>query len=109
MNRVGEGARPLPAAAYERWLDKLRRTGWSAQVAAEPAGVAEALGRVTAVPVTALRASPRLDCAAMDGIAVRAADLGPAARAARGSRPDATPRLPAGSFSWIDTGDPMPD
>jgi putative molybdopterin biosynthesis protein len=79
--------------------------------------------------------SPCDDCAAMDGIAVRAADLAvaqaaaaPAApatddrafdeSAAHDSAPDVSPgdgpadrgtlRLAAGMFEWIDTGDPMP-
>ena len=36
--------------------------------------VAEAVGRVTAEPVWALRSSPAYDAAAMDGIAVRASE-----------------------------------
>jgi putative molybdopterin biosynthesis protein len=145
------GSLPLPAAAYLRWLDSLGGAGWparsgapgapgaasaasaaSASVDDEQVHVAEALGRVTAVAVTARWPSPRCDCAAMDGIAIRAADLtaaiaaaGPDAGAA-GARPadpgpadarlaDAGPadggavRLAAGAFEWIDTGDPMPD
>jgi putative molybdopterin biosynthesis protein len=96
--------RPAPPAAYARWLDALARAGWSAWPASGPPGdpdrvpVGEALGRVTAAPVTARWPSPREDCAAMDGIAVRAADL-----AAGG-----TVRLAPGQFAWIDTGDPMP-
>jgi putative molybdopterin biosynthesis protein len=58
-----------------------------------------ALGRVTTEPVVARWPSPRLSCAAMDGIAVLASAV-PA---------DREVRLPAGTFEWIDTGDPMPD
>ncbi|MGH3210829.1 MAG: molybdopterin molybdotransferase MoeA, partial [Trebonia sp.] len=74
---------------------------------------------VTAAPVVARWPSPRTDCAAMDGIAVRAADLGGyhsgalAGHAAEGQPDDVgvyghAVRLPAGRFEWIDTGDPMP-
>ena len=66
--------------------------------------MADALGRVSAAPILARWPSPRSDCSAMDGIAVRAAGLTAAATAAAG---DAV-RLPAGTFEWIDTGDPMP-
>ena len=75
----------------------------------------QALGRVSAVPVAARWPSPRTDCAAMDGIAVRAADLAaaPAVPVAEGGTPDdpaggRAVRLTAGIFDWIDTGDPMP-
>ena len=64
--------------------------------------VGEALGRVSAAPVSARWSSPRAGCAAMDGIAVGAAGLA----AADG---DGTVRLPPEMFTWIDTGDPMPD
>jgi putative molybdopterin biosynthesis protein len=92
-------------------MESLAQAGWPApgsgggpgDAAAEQLPVGEALGRVTAAPVAARWPSPRSACAAMDGIAVRAADLAgaPAAGAAL--------RLPAGAFAWIDTGDPMPD
>ncbi|HEU5333394.1 MAG TPA: molybdopterin molybdotransferase MoeA [Actinocrinis sp.] len=91
--------------AWDRWLDSLTRVGWQARPGSsdrdasdsELAAVGEALGRVTAAPVVARWPSPRGDCAAMDGIAVRAADLA-----------DGPVRLPAGTFEWIDTGDPIP-
>jgi putative molybdopterin biosynthesis protein len=109
---------PLPGAAYRRWLDSLGGAGWAARSGAPGAGgacaddeqlhVAEALGRVTAVAVTARWPSPRCDCAAMDGIAVRAGDL-TAASAGAGTAGGGAVRLAAGAFEWIDTGDPMPD
>jgi len=105
---AGDASRPAPRVAYERWLDALARAGWTARPggpAGGPAGqdservaVAEALGRITAAAVTARRPSPRTDCAAMDGVAVRAASL-----------TSLPARLPSGTFEWIDTGDPMPD
>ena len=64
--------------------------------------VAEAIGRVTAEPIWALRSSPPFDCAAMDGIAVRAADTVGASE----SRPLL---LEPGSFAVVDTGDPLPE
>ena len=118
MSRDGGGIRPVPQVALERWLDSLVRAGWPATGDGrdgERVAVGEALGRVTAVPVAARWPSPRTDCAAMDGIAARAADLtaAPGAQAAQaaaghGGTDDGTVRLPAGMFEWIDTGDPMP-
>jgi putative molybdopterin biosynthesis protein len=123
VSPVDGGTRPVPRVAYERWLDALTRAGWSPRAAqgagelpgaagAELVAVGEALGRVTAGPVTARWPSPRAACSAMDGIAVRAADLAaaPAVTAGAGDmRDDRTVRLPPGRFEWIDTGDPMPD
>ena len=134
MSPVGGGARPVPLVAWDRWLDSLTGAGWSPRSGpggpgdgnagdgnadhgrdSERVAAGEALGRVTAVPVVARWPSPRTDCAAMDGIAARAADLtaAPGAQAAQaaaghGGTDDGTVRLPAGMFEWIDTGDPMP-
>jgi putative molybdopterin biosynthesis protein len=99
MSPVSIG-QPRPAVAYALWRDSLTRAGWDAAPTAEQVPVADALGRVSAQPIAARWPSPRSDCSAMDGIAVRAALL-PAG--------DGALRLPAGSFTWIDTGDPMPD
>jgi putative molybdopterin biosynthesis protein len=65
-------------------------------------GVGDAIGRVTAEPIWALRSSPPFDCAAMDGIAVRAAETVGASE----SRPLL---LEPGAFAVVDTGDPLPD
>ena len=128
MSWADGGARPAPRIAFARWTESLARAGWPAPGVPAPGGpvpgvgaaervpVGEALGRVTAAPVAARWPSPRSDCAAMDGIAVRAADLtaAPLARAADGiadvigGAGGATVRLAAGAFEWIDTGDPMP-
>jgi putative molybdopterin biosynthesis protein len=71
-------------------------------VAAILVALDEAVGRVTAEPIWATRSSPPFDSAAMDGIAVRAADTLGAS--------ETTPLwLGAESFVAIDTGDPMPD
>jgi putative molybdopterin biosynthesis protein len=89
------------AAATAAWARVRAATGCPARVDAETVPVAAALGRVTAGPVWALRSSPDYDAAAMDGIAVRAADTVGAS--------ESTPLvLPAGAFEVVDTGDPMP-
>ena len=63
--------------------------------------VADSVGRVTAEPVWAVRSSPAYDSAAMDGIAVIAADTVGAS--------ESTPLLLGpDAFEEIDTGDPMP-
>ena len=117
MSSGDETSRPVPHVAYERWLDALARAGWPVPPGLSGDGswtgrtdlvpVGEALGRVTTAPVTARWPSPRTSCAAMDGIAVRAADL-PAARGARDGTDVGAARLPTEMFTWIDTGDPMP-
>ena len=121
--RPAGGARPGPRIAFERWTESLARAGWPGpgDAAATRVPVAGALGRSTAAPVVARWPSPRSDCAAMDGIAVRAAGLAaaPTARAAgdgaagdgaagAGDAGAGAVRLTAGAFEWIDTGDPMP-
>ncbi|HTR93157.1 MAG TPA: molybdopterin molybdotransferase MoeA [Trebonia sp.] len=122
MDLTGSGSLPPPAVAYQRWLDSLGGAGWPARSGqparpgvpgalgdVEQVAVDEALGRVTAAAVTARWPSPRCDCAAMDGIAVRAAGLAAAGAGAEGRDAAAGAiRLPAGAFEWIDTGDPMP-
>ena len=62
---------------------------------AEPVALADALGRVCAADVRSLRDSPAAAVAAMDGIAVRAADTGGR-------------RLSAGAYDVVDTGDLLP-
>ena len=62
--------------------------------------LADALGRVTAAPVWALRSSPAFDASAMDGIAVRSADT-------LGARETSPRSLPA--HAVVDTGDPLPE
>ena len=89
--------RDVPAAeALARWLECLG--GRRLDAAEVP--LAAALGRVTAAPVWALRSSPAYDAAAMDGIAVRAADTLGAT--------ETSPR-PLPAHAVVDTGDPLPD
>ena len=85
----------IPAAeALAAWLAEVRR------VEAVELDLADALGRVTAAPVWALRSSPAYDAAAMDGIAVRAADTVGATETA--------PRAVA-RYALVDTGDALPE
>jgi putative molybdopterin biosynthesis protein len=89
--------RPSPQAAYTQWLDACAAAGWRAQPVTEQVPLRDGLDRVTAAPVRARWPSPRYPCAAMDGIAIKAA-----AGDAGGWQ------LAATSFTWIDTGDPLP-
>ena len=89
--------RPSPAAAYAQWIDACAAAGWRGTPAAEDVPVREALGRVTAAPVRARWPAPRFACAAMDGIAIKAA--GDAA---------SVWQLDAAEFLWVDTGDLLP-
>ncbi len=93
----------IPAAqALAAWRDACAAAGCPPRVSAAVVPVAEAAGRVTAEAVWAKRSSPAFDSAAMDGIAVRAADTLGAG--------ETTPILltPA-RFAVVDTGDPLPD
>ncbi len=89
--------------ARGRYDDALVAAGALRLADSERVHVREALGRITAAPVWALRSSPHYDAAAMDGIAVRSSDTAGAS--------DASP-LPLSipqDARWVDTGDPMPD
>lgn len=86
---------PLPATALAAWQAACLAAGCPELLPAEQVALAEAVGRVTAEPVVALRSSPAHEAAAMDGIAVRAADTG-------------TLRLAEGAYDVVDTGDAIP-
>ena len=69
----------------------------------ETVAVRDALDRVLAGPVKALRSVPAFHAAAMDGIAVKAS-------ATFGSLPERPVTLAKGpQASYVDTGDPLPD
>ncbi|OJY38393.1 molybdopterin biosynthesis protein [Pseudonocardia sp. 73-21] len=87
------------AEATAAWTAACRAAGCPERLDVETVAVADAVGRVTAEPVWALRSSPAFDSAGMDGIAVRAADTVGAA--------ETTPVLLA-EFEVVDTGDPLP-
>src|SRR3954464_10531914 len=90
--------RGVPAAeALDAWLAACDQP----RLEAGRVPIAAALGRVTSAPVQALRSSPGFPAAAMDGIAVSAADT-------LGACPDRPVRLAAGRFDVVDTGDPLP-
>lgn len=89
---------PTPAAALAAWRAALHAAGFAAPLPAEEVPVAEARGRVLAAPLLALRPSPAVRVAAMDGIAVRASDT-----------TGAPVVLAADAFIEVDTGGPMPD
>ena len=91
---------PLPQA-LAAWAEARAAAGCPERVDVVSVPVGEALGRVTAEPVWASRSSPAYDAAAMDGIAVSAADTVGASE----SRPLL---LPAGAFDEVDTGDMIP-
>ena len=77
-------------------------TGCPSRVPPVTVALDEAVGRVTAEPIWATRSSPPFDAAAMDGIALRAADTPGAS--------ETVPLLLApGAFAAVDTGDPLPE
>ncbi|HEY2832347.1 MAG TPA: molybdopterin biosynthesis protein [Sporichthyaceae bacterium] len=87
--------------AIAAWREACAAAGCPPRVAAVRVPVADAVGRVTADAVWATRSSPAFDSAAMDGIAVRAADTAGAA--------ETTPVLLGDEdFRVVDTGDPLP-
>ena len=102
----GSVATPLhPRSSRRRGV---RRLGGGVQAAGCPERLEavrlpldEAVGRVTAEPVWATRASsPPFDAAAMDGIAVHASDTSAPARRPRSAR--------RRDLEVVDTGDPIP-
>ncbi|QJY48534.1 molybdopterin biosynthesis protein [Pseudonocardia broussonetiae] len=100
MTRSGPFVSDVPTAeATAAWRAACAAAGCPERTGTEHVPVAGAVGRVLAEPVWAVRSSPAFDSAAMDGIAVRAAETVGAA--------DTTPVLLA-DFAVVDTGDPMP-
>jgi len=90
------------AGALLQWRRCRADAGCPSSMPAVRMALADAIGRVTAEPIWATRSSPPFDAAAMDGIAVRAADTLGAS--------ETTPLLlDAESFGIVDTGDPLPE
>ena len=88
--------------ALSKFFAALERAGGLTTMPAETIPIDRTRGRVTAAPVWARVSSPHYDSAAMDGIAVRAADT-------VGATETSPLRLAVGEQSvWVDTGDPMP-
>ena len=86
----------------DAWRRACAEAGCPERVPAVRVGLAEALGRVTAAAVWASRSSPAYDAAAMDGIAVRAADT-------LGASDTSPLLLPPEAYDVVDTGDPVPE
>src|SRR5215470_6831797 len=97
MPPVAAPSAPSPGAAYAQWIDACASAGWRGTPTAEQVPVRDGLGRVTAAAVHARWPAPRSACAAMDGIAIKAA---PAAVGVW--------QLAASSYTWVDTGDLLP-
>jgi len=94
--------------ALAKLLDGVER------LAAETVPLDKAAWRVLAMPLTALRTQPPFDASAMDGYAVRAADIAsiPARLSVIGEAPAGrrfSGRVEAGQAVRIFTGAPMPD
>ncbi|MDE2780733.1 MAG: molybdopterin biosynthesis protein [Chloroflexota bacterium] len=91
--------------ARDKFFTALRDAGLLESMPPEVVPVTAARGRVTSGPVWAATSSPHYDAAAMDGIAVRAADTtgatetSPVTLVVNGAERQAV---------WVDTGDPMP-
>ena len=93
---------PLEEARTRFW-EALARRGLAAPIEEEEVGLDQALGRVTSRPVWARISSPHYHSAAMDGYALRAADIAGAS--------DRSPiELDLGPRAvYVDTGDAIPD
>jgi putative molybdopterin biosynthesis protein len=91
-----------PAAeALAAWEEACAASGCPERLDSVRMALDDAVGRVTAEPVWAQTSSPPFDAAAMDGIAVHAADT-------VGASETSPVRLDAGAFEIVDTGDPIP-
>ncbi len=89
--------------ATDIWRGACQRLRLQELLAPETMRSEDALGRVTAGPVFASASSPHYHAAAMDGIAVRAADTA-------GASPSSPKRLRAGADSvYVNTGDSLPE
>jgi putative molybdopterin biosynthesis protein len=89
---------PDPTEAWKRWHAALAKAAFVVPLGSERVPVGEAVGRIAAKPVGAVRPSPPLRVAAMDGIAVRARDT-----------EGAPARIALTDFALVDTGAPVPD
>ena len=101
---------PSRQEAAELWRTALSQSGWRGTCAVEEVKVVEAMDRVTAQPIVAVRPVPHYAASAMDGYAVRSSDT-----------QIATPEAPidlrlvslgeevsAGTAARVDTGDALP-
>ena len=86
--------------AFERWAEARDATGCPERLPVVRLPLERAAGRVTAEPVWAVRSSPPFDAAAMDGIAVLAADT-------VGAGESDPLLLGPEAYEVVDTGDPL--
>jgi putative molybdopterin biosynthesis protein len=102
MARATPFVHDVPAAeAYAAWMEACRGAGCPERLEVVRVALDQAVRRVTAEAVWARRSSPPFDAAAMDGIAVSAADT-------VGAAETAPVLLGADDYEVVDTGDPMP-
>ena len=102
MTRAAPYIHDRPAAeAFAAWEEACAAAGCPERVEAVRVPLDQAVGRVTAKPVWARSSSPPFDAAAMDGIAVHAAET-------VGASETSPVRLEGGAFETVDTGDPIP-
>ncbi len=96
--------------AIRRWRQALMRSGWFETCGVEEVRITEAVGRVTAQPVIAVRPVPHYVGSAMDGYAVRSEDT----REAKADVPVILRIVPPGETLTegeavvVDTGDALP-
>ena len=93
---------PLDEAS-ERYNGALNQAGALTPTDSEQVPIQDALGRITADAIWALRSVPHYDAAAMDGVAVRSGDTVGASESSPLSL-----TLPD-QAAWVDTGDPVPN
>ena len=102
MARAAPFIHDRPAAeAFAAWEGACAAARCPDRVEAVRLPLDRAVGRVTAEPVWARTSSPPFDAAAMDGIAVHAADT-------VGAGETAPIRLETDAYEIVDTGDPIP-
>lgn len=87
--------------ARELWMNHLKSIGFTIPLA-ETISIHNALNRITSQAVYARRSAPHYPAAAMDGIAVRAADT-------YGATEKSPVYIEAGKYLEVDTGDYVPD
>lgn len=96
--------------AQKKWLEKLTASGYFNNLPIETLSVGEALGRITAGNLHAFRSVPHYNSAAMDGIAVWAADTFGAGDRAPKTLQVLAPGQPfdSGCCYMVNTGNRMP-
>jgi putative molybdopterin biosynthesis protein len=88
--------------ATQKFFGSLQESGALDPMPEELVPFTQAQGRITARPIWAVASSPHYDAAAMDGVAVRAAETA-------GATETSPVLLRVGSqAAWVDTGDAMP-